>query len=118
MARHTTVDDYFNALPEQLWPVAVAARAAIDAAFPGPSCAIRWAHPTWSVGKLPICYLEGASRHLTLGFWKGASLPDPGVRLETSGHVMAHVKLRAVDDVDPELFAWWIRQAIELEQPN
>jgi hypothetical protein len=43
------------------------------------------------------------------------SLDDPSGRLETSREVMAHAKLRDLDDVDRDLFADWLRQARELE---
>ena len=43
-----------------------------------------------------------------------ASIDDPSGRLETSGQVTAHTKLRSVEDVDEELFADWLRQAREL----
>lgn len=116
MAKHASVDDYIAALPEHLRPVADAARTAIDTSFPPGSSAIRWAHPTWSVGKAPVCYLKAASQHLTFGFWKGAGFDDPSGRLETTGQVMAHVKLRTLADVDPGLFAHWIEQGIALER--
>ena len=93
----------------------------IDAAFPGGGPTIRWSHPTWSVGKTPVCYLKIATpKHLTFGFWKGALLRDPSGRLETSGEVMAHVKLRSLDDVDAKLFSGWVRQARALahDQPR
>jgi hypothetical protein len=49
------------------------------------------------------------ARHATV-----ASIEDPSGRLESSGSVMAHVKLRAPADVDDELFANWLRQARRL----
>ena len=52
---------------------------------------------------------------MTFGFWHGASIDDPSGRLETSGEVMAHAKLRELADVDRDLFAGWLRQARELE---
>jgi hypothetical protein len=90
----------------------------IDANLKGADSAIRWAHPTWSLGKTPVCYLKVASKHITFGFWQGASIDDPSGRLESSGDVMAHVKLRGEADVDPSLFADWLKQAraIELSQ--
>lgn len=118
MAKHATVDDYLAALPPHLRPTAEAAREVIDGVFPPDAAAIRWAHPTWSVGKAPVCYLKAASQHLTFGFWKGASLDDPSGRLESTGQVMAHVKLRTIDDVDRATFARWIEQAIALERDH
>src|SRR5207244_13350725 len=40
---------------------------------------------------------------------RGASIDDPSGRLETSGEVMAHTKLREAGDVDRALFADWLR---------
>jgi hypothetical protein len=49
---------------------------------------------------------------------KGAHAADrrrqPRGRLETSGQVMAHAKLRTEDHADPALFAGSVRQAREL----
>ena len=115
MASHATVDEYIEALPDELLAVAEAARRVIDARLEGAESAIKWAHPTWSLGKQPVCYLKGASKHVTFGFWRGASIDDPSGRLETSGSMMAHAKLRSLSDVDEELFADWLRQARELE---
>lgn len=111
MARASTVEEYIAALPEPLRAVAAAARAVVDERLEDATAAIKWAHPTWSVGREPVCYLKAASRHVTFGFWRGASIDDPSGRLETSGAVMAHAKLRAVQDVDADLFSEWLRQA-------
>ena len=110
------MDEFINGLPEHLKPTAMALRRVVDANMRDGSSAIKWAHPTWSLGKRPICYLKSASRHVTFGFWRGASIHDPSGRLESSGSTMAHVKLRTPDDVDRNLFASWIRQAKELER--
>jgi hypothetical protein len=109
------VDEYVAAIPGRLRGAAEAARKLIDANLEGADSAIRWAHPTWSLGKTPVCYLKVASKHVTFGFWHGASIDDPSGRLETSGEVMAHAKLRSEDDVDPALFASWLKQARKIE---
>jgi hypothetical protein len=114
MAKYATIEEYTAALPDGLGEVAEATRRVIDARLDGAESAIKWAHPTWSLGKQPVCYLKGASKHVTFGFWRGASIDDPSGRLETSGEVMAHVKLRTPEDVDEPLFADWLRQARKL----
>jgi hypothetical protein len=114
MARHATIEEYIDALAPPLAEIARATREAIDAGLPEAESAIKWAHPTWSLGKQPVCYLKAASAHLTFGFWQGASIADPSGRLETSGQIMAHTKLRALEDVDPALFADWLAQARQL----
>jgi hypothetical protein len=115
VAKYATVDEYIAALPKPLGSVAQRARRVIDANLKGADSTIRWAHPTWSLGKTPVCYLKAASKHITFGFWHGASIDDPSGRLESSGNVMAHVKLRDESDIDPKLFANWLRQARAIE---
>jgi hypothetical protein len=115
VAKHATVDEYIAALDEPLRAAASQARAVIDDNLKGAESAIKWAHPTWSLGKKPVCYLKAASKHVTFGFWHGASIDDPSGRLETSGSVMAHTKLRSAEDVDAKLFSAWLRQAREIE---
>ena len=116
MAKHATIDEYIKALPKPLREVAGDTRHVIDKHLKGADSSIKWAHPTWSIGKQPVCYLKAASKHITFGFWRGASIDDPSGRLETSGEVMAHAKLRTRDDVDEKLFGRWLRQAHDLEQ--
>jgi hypothetical protein len=115
VAKHATVDEYIAALPPDLRDVATRTRKLIDTNLKGGESAIKWAQPVWSIGKKPVCYLKGASKHVTFGFWHGASIDDPSGRLETSGDVMAHVKLRAPGDVDPTLFRSWLEQARKIE---
>jgi hypothetical protein len=115
VAKHATVDEYIAALPGPLSAVAQCARDVIDSNLEGAESAIGWAHPTWSLAKTPVCYLKAASKHITFGFWHGASINDSSGRLESSGEVMAHVKLREESDVDPKLFADWLKQARAIE---
>ena len=94
------------------------ARCAALAGHPVPNpraAAIRWAYPTWSRSKRPVCSLTAASAHITFGFWRGAPITDRSGRLETSGHVMAYVELRAKRDGHTDFFAEWLAQARDLE---
>lgn len=115
MAKYATVEAYIAAIPEPLAAVARKAREVTDQNLGEATLAIRWAQPVWSLGSTPVCYMRASSHHITYGFWHGASIRDPTGRLETSGHTMAHVKLRTVSDVDPKVFAGWLRQAHKIE---
>jgi hypothetical protein len=72
------------------------------------------AHPAWSIATEVVRYLKAASKHLTFGGWPGASINNPSGRQETFGSLMAHTKLRSLEDIDGELFAGWVQQAREL----
>ena len=51
-------------------------------------------HPTACVGDAAFGYVNAFTAHVNVGFFLGATLPDPERLLEGSGKFMRHVKLR------------------------
>ena len=51
-------------------------------------------HPTACVGDAPWGYVNVFKAHVNVGFFHGATLPDPDGLLEGTGKYMRHVKLR------------------------
>src|SRR5438128_5956096 len=57
--------------------------------------------PVACLGDVPFGYVNVFTSHVNVGFFQGASLPDPGALLQGSGKYMRHVKLKpgtAVND--------------------
>jgi hypothetical protein len=57
--------------------------------------------PVACLGDAPFGYVNAFTSHVNVGFFHGASLPDPARLLQGTGRFMRHVKLRpgtAVDD--------------------
>lgn len=50
--------------------------------------------PTACLGDAPFCYVNVFTSHVNVGFFQGATLPDPARLLEGNGKFMRHVKLR------------------------
>jgi len=50
--------------------------------------------PVVCVGDAPFGYVHAFKAHAAVGFYHGASLPDPARMLEGSGKRMRHVKLK------------------------
>ncbi|WP_321471809.1 DUF1801 domain-containing protein [uncultured Paludibaculum sp.] len=73
---------------------------------------IKWGHPIWDHGG-PFVLFKPASRHVTLGFWHGPSLPDPAGLLEGEGGSVRHVKLSALSDLAKFPVRQWIRAAVK-----
>jgi hypothetical protein len=46
-----------------------------------------------------MCYFSIGTDHVTFGFLRGTSLPDPDKLLEGTGKSLRHVKLRKTNDV-------------------
>lgn len=55
---------------------------------------------TACVGDAPFAYVGIFARHVSVGFFHGAELPDPAKLLEGAGKHMRHVKLKPGIPVD------------------
>ena len=51
-------------------------------------------HPIACVGDAAFAYVDAFSAHYSIGFFYGATLPDPAGLLEGAGKYMRHVKRR------------------------
>jgi hypothetical protein len=56
--------------------------------------------PVACVGDAAFGYVNVFKHHVNVGFFNGASLPDPQQLLEGSGKRMRHVKVRPGDAID------------------
>jgi hypothetical protein len=56
--------------------------------------------PVACLGDAPFGYVNVFTSHVSVGFFRGASLPDPARLLQGSGKFMRHVKLRPGTAVD------------------
>ena len=50
--------------------------------------------PTACLGDAPFAYVNVFTSHVNVGFFQGASLPDPAHLLQGTGKFMRHVKLK------------------------
>ena len=57
--------------------------------------------PTACIGDVALAYVDAFTHHASIGFFFGASLPDPAGLLQGTGKRMRHVKLRFGQEVDP-----------------
>lgn len=67
--------------------------------------------PTACIGDAAFAYVHVFKAHVNVGFFQGASLPDPGSLLEGTGKFMRHVKLRPSERVDSSSLTELIRAA-------
>ena len=117
MTKYATVDEYVAAQPEALRAIAEKLIPVIEAVLPGAG-AMWHGHPVWSLGAAPgrnaVCLVKAYPSYLTFGIWQGRQITDASGRLDISGG-MPHVKLRTVEDIDPQLFTEWLQQGRNLE---
>lgn len=103
-ARLGTFDDLLEMTAEPLRPVAVALRDGILRLHPEVSEVVRLGDRAATYGVGPRKMVEGYTYimphagWINLGFYRGASLPDPEGLLEGTGAAMRHVKVRSVGE--------------------
>lgn len=69
--------------------------------------------PVACVGDAPFGYVNAFKTHTNIGFFHGASLPDPSGLLEGQGKRMRHVKVRPGEELDFESLRDLISAAYE-----
>ncbi len=57
--------------------------------------------PNACLGDVPFAYVNVFTAHVNLGFFQGASLPDPAHLLQGTGKHMRHLKLNPEAPTDP-----------------
>jgi len=60
-----------------------------------------------------FCYITTQTRHINLGFPRGATLPDPNRVLEGEGKTMRHIKFKSMSDLERPFVRRYIQAAIE-----
>ncbi|MBF9127556.1 DUF1801 domain-containing protein [Plantactinospora sp. S1510] len=115
----TSVTDHLAGLDHPLREIGEKLRSVVDESLPEATAAMWHGHPTWSLGEKPgrnpVCLVKAYSSYVTFGLWRGQEIVDPSGRLAAGARQMASVRLNAVDEIDPTLFADWLRQAHDLE---
>ena len=110
-----TFDDVIAQAPPEIQTLARAARELLADVMPGVT-EVPWARQKiagYGIGPKKMsehfCYVAPFKRHLNLGFFYGAHLPDPQGLLEGKGADLRHVKIRRAEDLEQPA----LRQLIE-----
>lgn len=112
-----TFEDLVQMTAEPLHPVVRALRALVLSIDPGACEVVRLGDRAATYGLGPkkmtegYCYILPYARWVNLGFYQGATLPDPAGLLEGTGARMRHVKIRAPQDCEAPQIAALIRAA-------
>jgi hypothetical protein len=115
---HGSFDDILAAARPGLRPVCKALKALIASLHKG-CIEVVWPRQkiaSFGVGPKKMtehyAYIGVQGSHVNLGFYHGASLPDPAQLLEGTGKELRHVKLRSVADSKRPAIRALLREAI------
>jgi hypothetical protein len=110
--RGTSVDAFVAGLAPWQREIVAALRDIVTRAAPQINVAIKWAQPVFDLGG-PVAYIKPASKHVTLGFWRGAELADPKGLLE-GGDRMKNLKVSDAKAIDVAAVTAFVKEAARL----
>jgi hypothetical protein len=110
------IDAYLKRKGGDLREVAEGLRKLMKKSVPGTRESVNpWKIPTFESSG-PMCLFMVGKNHVTFGFLRGTSLPDPAELLEGTGKNLRHVKLRSLDDLRRPALKALILAAAKLNQ--
>ena len=108
------VDQFIEVLPEKTQEITTYLRNIILETSENFTEEIKWGMPSYGIQK-NICYLQPSKNHVNLGFYFGASLLDKDNLLEGTGKQMRHIRIKKLDEIQPEKIKALIQAAIEFK---
>ncbi|WP_084464209.1 DUF1801 domain-containing protein [Microtetraspora fusca] len=76
---------------------------------------IAYGSPAWR-GDRNLAIISASTTHITLAFDRGAEFADAHGLLEGVGKKTRHVKIKKLEDIDPDALRDYITQAVELDR--
>lgn len=107
------MDDYIAGLGDWRGDAVAEVRRIVRGAAPDVEEAIKWSQPVFSSNG-PFCFVKAHRSHVNFGFWRGATMDAPAGLLTGSGQMMAHIKIKSMSDIQPDVFAALVREAVAL----
>lgn len=69
----------------------------------------KWSRPIFKTQK-NFAYIQANAKHVNLGFYEGfEKLPDPTCKLEGTGKMMRHIKIRSTSEIDATELGQWLK---------
>jgi len=110
------IDAYVVGKDEGLGRLATGLRSLMKQTVPGIKESVNpWKIPTFESNG-PMCFFSIGKHHVTFGFLRGTSVPDPAKLLEGTGKNLRHVKLQAMEDLRKPALTKLIQSAAKLNK--
>jgi len=111
------VDQLIEKLPDDITNITAALRKIILDSSPKLIEEYKWSMPNYSYNGL-VCYIQPAKNHVNLGFFKGTELQDkdPNKLLQGTAKMMRHIKIKKMEEIQPDAFTILIQEAVALNE--
>ncbi|MGO4889943.1 DUF1801 domain-containing protein [Anaerobacillus sp. MEB173] len=111
------VNQFILELPEDIQNITATLRNIILNSSPELKEEFKWSMPNYSYNGL-VCYIQTAKKHVNLGFHRGNVLQDKDVNklLQGTGKALRYIRLKKMEEVQPEAFTTLIQEAMRLNE--
>jgi hypothetical protein len=77
---------------------------------------VKWGRVTFATGKDPVAFIcsKRDADYIELGFFKAASLSDPGQLFRGKGKEIRRIKIRSMNEIPAAQVRRWIKEAVKL----
>ena len=109
-------DAWLAEQPEQNRQLITDVRAAIAVAGHNFMEGIKWGTTGYwlpEVSRRNICYIAPHNSYVRLGFFNGATMPDPDNLLEGTGKKLRHIKVYEITDANRQVLTTYVRASAE-----
>jgi len=114
--RSTAVDEFVSDVSLPLREIVATLRRTVREAGPELREEIVMGIPTYSLQGF-VCYIAPYTRHVNLGFHRGAHFPNPPSILEGTGKGLRHVKVRTPEEARSLALRSLVQTAIANDRP-
>lgn len=103
------VTKYISEAPEEQIKIMEKLRTIIHREVSSVAENFKWSRPVFSTDT-DFAYFKSAKAYLTFGVFKYDKIKDYTHLLEGTGKDMRHIKIKKLDDLQPEVIKKWIQQ--------
>lgn len=110
-------DDWLSDQPPESHQLLTHIRDAIIASGHNFTEGIKWGTPGYwlpEVSRRNIVYIAPHNNYVRLGFFNGATMPDPQNLLEGTGKKLRHIKVHNLSDITPQTLTNYIQASTNL----
>jgi len=115
MPDQRTVEEYIAAVGGWRGAVMTELDALVRKAAPKATSAVKWAQPVYDRNG-PMIWIKPFTRHVGIGFWRGAEMDDPRGLLQGDGDRMRNLPIREGEQLPRTAIRGFVRQAVALNQ--
>ena len=115
---HDKATDYIASLPSPQKEICQLLREMILDTFPQMQEEFRWGFPAYYYNGKRICLTGGFKNHANIELFYGAHLHDAKGRVVGVGKNTRHIKLRSLEEVEPDYLIDLLQQSIKLSKTS